>query len=277
MEEERLSPGLYVAATPIGHLGDVSRRLIATLAGVDEILCEDTRVSAKLLQAIGVKTRMRPYHDHNGAAARPGIIAALEDGAALALISDAGTPLISDPGMKLVRDARAAGVPVIPIPGPTAVTTALSISGAPTDRFSFLGFLPPKTAARRKALEEVRNRGETLVFYETAPRLAKSLEDIGAVFGANQPVQIARELTKRYEEMVDGSAAALAARYADAPPKGELVVILPPGTKPALSEDEVDRMMEEALKTHSLKDAAALVADTTGGRRRDLYQRWLTR
>lgn len=276
MDPRALAPGLYVAATPIGNLGDVSRRLAETLAGVDEVLCEDSRVSGRLLQALGIEARLRPYHDHNGAEVRPGILARLKDGARIALISDAGTPLISDPGYKLVAEARAQGTPIFTVPGPSAVIAALSIAGVPTDRFSFLGFAPPKQGARQSLLRDVLAREETLVFYETGPRLSKMLRDVTEVMG-ERPVLIARELTKLHEEVIGGSSQELAEQFEESPPKGEIVVILPPARAPQPTEEDVDRMMEDALLTLSLKDAAEAVAKKTGRRKRDLYQAWLGR
>lgn len=276
MTATSLAPGLYVAATPIGNLGDVSRRLADTLAGADEVLCEDSRVSGRLLSALGIEAKLKPYHDHNGAQVRPGILAALADGARIALISDAGTPLISDPGYKLVAEARAQGTAIFAVPGPCAAIAALSIAGAPTDRFSFLGFLPPKQGARQRALSEVKARAETLVFYETGPRLGKMLADVAEVMG-DRPVLIARELTKLHEETVAGTAAELAARYAEAPPKGEIVVVLPAQAPAAPDDADVDALMEEALTRLSLKDAAEEVAAMTGRRKRELYQAWLDR
>lgn len=270
-EPRPLGPGLYVAATPIGNLGDVSRRLEAVLAGVDVVLCEDTRVTGRLLSLLGISARMRNYHDHNGDAVRPGIIAELAAGGRFALVSDAGTPLISDPGFKLVRAARAAGVAVIAVPGPCAAIAALQIAGAPTDRFSFQGFLPPRGGPRQRRLASLIDRDETLVFYETGPRLGDMLADVAAVLG-DRPVMVARELTKLHEEMVEGAAAALAARFTEAPPRGEIVVILPavPPAAPTLADAAA--LMAEALTTMSLKDAAAAVAAQTGLSRRALYQ-----
>lgn len=276
MQTATLLPGLYVAATPIGNLGDISHRLRDILSSVDEVLCEDTRISGRLLQAMDIKARLRPYHDHNGAEVRPAILSALKDGARLALISDAGTPLISDPGYKLVAEARAQGTAVFAVPGPSAVIAALSIAGVPTDRFSFLGFLPPKEGPRQKTLSEIAGRSETLVFYETGPRLGRMLADVTKVMG-NRPALIARELTKLHEEVVDGSSEDLSQRYITTPPKGEIVVILPPHQPAAPSDEEVEAMMAEALQTRSLKDASELVASKTGRKKRELYQAWLHR
>lgn len=272
-----LSAGLHVAATPIGNLGDVSDRLRAALAAADYVLCEDTRVTGRLLMAMGIDASLQPYHDHNGEHVRPRLLADLEAGKTLVLVSDAGTPLIADPGYKLVREARERGIGVFAIPGPSALTAALSIAGVPTNAFTFLGFLPPKTHARRARWDSLAGRDETLVAYETGPRLAACLDDLATSWGGDTKVVIARELTKRHEEVVEGDAAALAERYTDAPPKGEIVLIVPPRPVPALTEDDIDALMREALKTHRLKDAAAEVAAKTGRKRRDLYQAWLTK
>lgn len=267
-----LAPGLYVAATPIGNLGDASRRLLDVLARTDGVLCEDSRVTSKLLSAFGIRARMTAYHDHNEDTLRPQVLARLAAGEALALVSDAGTPLVSDPGFKLVRDARAAGHAVHAVPGPSAPIAALMVSGAPTDRFSFHGFLP-KGAARRRALEELAGRPETLMVFETAPRLAGALVDIEDVLGP-RTVSVCRELTKRYEEVVTGEAGALAAAYEKEPTKGEIVLVIhPPGEAPPPDEAEVDAMLRDALTEHRVKDAAAAVADATGLPKRDLYAR----
>jgi 16S rRNA (cytidine1402-2'-O)-methyltransferase len=276
MHENALQAGLYVAATPIGNLGDVSARLKAVLAAADLVLCEDTRVAGKLLQALGIKRPLRPYHDHNGAQVRPGILDELATGKAYALISDAGTPLIADPGFKLVREARARGIAVFAVPGPCAAIAALSIAGVPSDRFSFQGFLPPRSGARQTRLAQLRDRDETLIFYETGPRLAAMLADIATVFGDAQVV-IGRELTKLHEEVVEGAATDLAARYAEATPRGEIVVIVSPAERAAADIGDADTLMREALATQSLKDAAAAVAARTGLKKRDLYQRWRER
>ena len=272
-DDEPLAPGLYVAATPIGNLGDASARLLSVLARADGVLCEDSRVTGKLLAAFGIRARMTAYHDHNEDALRPQVLGRLADGAALALVSDAGTPLVSDPGFKLVRDARAAGHAVHAVPGPSAPIAALMVSGAPTDRFAFHGFLPKAAKARRDALSALAGRKETLMVFETAPRLAASLADIAEAMGP-RTVSVCRELTKRYEEVVTGEAGALAERYAEAPTKGEIVVVIHPGTEaPPPSDAEVDAMLRDALATHRVKDAAAAVADATGLSKRELYAR----
>jgi len=213
--------GLYVVATPIGNLADMSQRAIAVLDAAEIVAVEDSRVTGKLLHHLGLKKKMRRYNDHSSTNDRDSLIAAARDGV-VALVSDAGTPLISDPGYKLVRAAREAGVPVYTIPGASAVIAALSISGLPTDRFLFSGFLPNKAKARADALLELAPIKATLVFYESGPRLAASLETISEIYG-DRDVAVARELTKKFEEVVTGTAAELAARYAVQDPKGEIV------------------------------------------------------
>jgi 16S rRNA (cytidine1402-2'-O)-methyltransferase len=215
-----LAPGLYIVATPIGNLGDLSPRAAAILSAVDMIAVEDSRVTAKLLQHIGIKRPMLPYHDHNADKVRPGLIERMAT-EAIALVSDAGTPLISDPGYKLVRDARAAGRHIVTIPGPSAVIAALTLSGLPTDRFFFAGFLPAKTKARRDNVAQLARLQATLVFYESGPRLAAMLADLAAELG-DRDAAVAREITKAYEECVTGNLEALSARYADAPPRVRL-------------------------------------------------------
>ncbi|MBB4657575.1 16S rRNA (cytidine(1402)-2'-O)-methyltransferase [Parvularcula dongshanensis] len=271
--DDPLAPGLYVAATPIGNLGDASARLLDVLRRADGVLCEDSRVTGKLLSAFGIENRLQPYHDHNGARVRPGVLDRLRSGAALVLVSDAGTPLVSDPGYKLVREVRAAGLRVHAVPGPSAPLAALMVSGAPSDRFSFHGFLPRTQKARRDLFTSLGGRDETLLFFETAPRLASALSDLADALGP-RTVSIARELTKRYEEVVEGEAAELAAAYEAAPPKGEIVLIVHPAEAAAPPDEEsVDRQLREALRTHRVKDAAAFVAEATGLPRRGLYAR----
>ncbi len=271
-----LAPGLYVAATPIGNLKDVTYRVVEALAGADKVLCEDTRQTAKLLVAYGVRAPMRPYHDHNADRVRPAIIAALKKGARFVLVSDAGTPLISDPGAKLVRDARAAGVAVVPLPGPSGFVAALSAAGMMTDRFMFAGFPPAKAEARRRYFAELAGVRATLVFYESPQRLGASLSAMAAAFGARRAV-IARELTKIYEEFVEGGLDALAARYLNEAPKGEIVVIVdPPAEDVAPSPEDIDAFLAAALKSQSLKEAAAAAADAFAMPRKEAYARALT-
>ncbi len=275
-EPAQPEPGLHVVSTPIGHLRDITLRALDTLAGVDEILAEDTRTARRLLTAHGIGGNVTPYHDHNGAARRPEIVDALKAGAAIALVSDAGTPLISDPGWKLVRDALDAGVKVIPCPGPSALLAGLVASGLPSDRFLFAGFPPTKSAARRRFFDTLAATPATLVFYEAAPRLAASLADMAASFGPRQAA-VARELTKLFEETRRGPLASLARDYAAGPqPKGELVVLVgPPPAAPAPTADELDAALRLALKTAALRDAAADVAARFDLPKRTVYQRAL--
>ncbi|MEQ1931786.1 MAG: 16S rRNA (cytidine(1402)-2'-O)-methyltransferase [Parvularculaceae bacterium] len=268
-----LDPGLYVAATPIGNLKDVTYRVIEALSACDTILCEDTRQTAKLCAAYGVKTERRAYHEHNAERTRPEIIARLKEGARICLVSDAGTPLISDPGYKLVREARDAGVSVFPLPGPCAAIAALSAAGAPTDRFLFAGFAPTG-AARLAFFRKFAAAPSCLVFYETGPRLAESLRDMEEAFGDRKAV-IARELTKIHEEFREGALSALADGYAIAQPRGEIVVIVFPPAAPAPTPAEIDAFLAAALPEMSVRDAAAAAADGFGVTRREAYERAL--
>jgi 16S rRNA (cytidine1402-2'-O)-methyltransferase len=274
-----LAPGtLVIVATPIGNLADLGARAAASLAAADLIACEDTRVTAKLLSAYGITTATNAYHDHNAARVRPGLIERLKAGQIVALVSDAGTPLVSDPGFKLVEAAIEAGLSVTAIPGPSAALTALVVSGLPCDRFLFAGFLPPKAAARRTAILELKPVKASLVFYESAGRLGGTLADLAAVLG-DRRVAVARELTKRYEEVRRGRLAALAAAIGAEPaPKGEIVIVVAPPDAEASSvadDDAVDRALGAALAEHSVSEAAALVAAETGLPRRTVYARAL--
>lgn len=268
-----LPPGLYIVATPIGNLGDLSPRAAHILTHADVIAVEDSRVTAKLLQHIGVKRPMTPYHDHNAEGVRPGLIARMAS-EAVALVSDAGTPLISDPGYKLVRDARAAGHAVVTVPGPCAAVAALTLAGLPTDRFLFLGFLPPKAGARATAIAEVAGVRATLILYESGPRLAVTLAALAEGLG-DREAGVAREITKRFEECVTGTLSDLAARYGEAPPRGEIVVIVaPPGEVVVeTSEDDIDAALVEAMTRLPASKAAGEVAKKLGLDRRDLYAR----
>lgn len=269
-----LEPGLYIVATPIGNLGDLSPRAATILREADVIAVEDSRVTAKLLQHIGVKRPMQPYHDHNADKVRPGLIERMGS-EAVALVSDAGTPLISDPGYKLVRDARAAGRNVVTIPGPSAVIAALTLAGLPTDRFLFVGFLPPKAKAKADQLSEFKALKATLVFYESGPRLADTLATLGEVLG-DRDAAVAREITKAYEECVTGTLSELSTRYEDSPPKGEIVIIVgPPGEPEAASGDEIEAALVEAMKSASPAKAAGEVARKLGADRKALYARAL--
>jgi 16S rRNA (cytidine1402-2'-O)-methyltransferase len=271
------APGLYLVATPIGNLRDVSLRALEVLAGADLIACEDTRVSRRLLDHYGIATPLTLYHEHNAAQARPRLLARLADGAAVALISDAGTPLISDPGYKLVRAARQAGHPVTAVPGTSATLAALTVSGLPTDRFFFEGFLPPKRAARQSRIDAIATVPATLVLFETGPRLADALADLAARLGARQ-ASVCRELTKLHEEVRSGDLPGLAAEYTSSPaPRGEIVVVVAPPDPAAqrLDEREIDALVAAALGRMSVKDAASEVAAATGHPRRAIYQRAL--
>jgi 16S rRNA (cytidine1402-2'-O)-methyltransferase len=272
-----LAPGLYVVATPIGNLSDVTLRGLSVLASADLVLCEDTRVTRKLLDHYGLRPSLLAYHEHNAAAVRPRVLARLDTGAAIALVSDAGTPLISDPGFKLVDAAIAAGHRVYPIPGASALLAALVAAGLPTDRFLFDGFLPPKAGQRKTRIAELARVPATLVLYESGPRLAASLSDLAAELGG-RPAAVCRELTKVFEEVRRGALDALAAHYAEAgPPKGEIVIVVGPpgGEAPAISPDTLDAKLSVALARRSLKDAVESVAAETGLKRRDVYQRAL--
>jgi 16S rRNA (cytidine1402-2'-O)-methyltransferase len=270
----RLAGGLYVVATPIGNLGDMTLRALETLAAADVIACEDTRVTRKLLDRYGITTALTAYHDHNATAARPKLLARLAAGDAVALVSDAGTPLVSDPGFKLVREARVAGHPVTTAPGASAVMAALSVAGLPTDRFFFEGFLPAKEAARRSRIAELARVPATLVLFETGPRLAASLADLAAGLGSREAA-VCRELTKMYEEVRRADLAALADDYAAAEPKGEIVIVIAPPAAEQVTNDDVDAMLRDALARVSLKDAVAEVAAASGVPRRTVYQRAL--
>jgi 16S rRNA (cytidine1402-2'-O)-methyltransferase len=264
--------GLYVVATPIGNLADMSQRAIAILEAADIVAVEDSRVTGKLLHHLGLKKKMRRYNDHSSEADRLGLVAAARDGV-VALVSDAGTPLISDPGYKLVRSAREAGVEVFAAPGPSAAIAALSICGLPTDRFLFAGFLPSKAKARADALAEVAGVRATLVFYESGPRLAATLKAIAEAYGVRE-VAVARELTKKFEEVVTGTAAELSARYAEHEPKGEIVLIVgPPSDDTAAEVGDVDAVLREALATMSAAKAAGAIAKRFGLERSDVYAR----
>ena len=272
----KLAPGLYLVATPIGNLKDITLRALETLVAADLVLCEDTRVSAKLLQAHGLSPRLKPYHEHNAARIRPEIIEAINRGEAVALISDAGTPLVSDPGYKLVRACHDEGLAVTSLPGASAALTALQLSGLPSDRFFFAGFLPPKRAARMTALQELAQVPGTLIFYESQNRLATALADMTDALG-DRPAAVLRELTKRFEEGRRGRLSELAAHYLDAgPPKGEIAVVVgPPEAGAAPGEDELDRLLTGALAEGSLRDAVDRIAAETGLPRKRVYARAL--
>ncbi|MCB9989644.1 MAG: 16S rRNA (cytidine(1402)-2'-O)-methyltransferase [Rhodospirillales bacterium] len=270
-----LSPGLYLIATPIGNLRDMSLRALDTLAAADAVLCEDSRMTGKLLQMFGLKKKMMVYNDHSDEAQRGGVIKMLAEGRALALVSDAGMPLISDPGYKLVRDCLDRGLSVTSVPGANAPLTALQLSGLPTDKFSFLGFMPAKTEGRKKMLTAWKNVPGTLVLFESGPRLAASLADMAAVLG-DRPAAVVRELTKMHEEVRRGALAALAAGYeAEDAPRGEIVVVIGEAAATDWDDAALDDELRAALATMRIKDAAAFVADKTGLQKTKLYDRAL--
>jgi 16S rRNA (cytidine1402-2'-O)-methyltransferase len=274
-EAQPVSAGLYLIATPIGNLGDITVRALATLAGVDMILCEDTRTSAKLLERYGIRAHLQPYHDHNGSKMRPGIIEALRSGKSIALISDAGTPLVNDPGFKLVQEAIAEGLKVEMLPGPSAPIMALALSGLPSDRFLFAGFLPPKQAARRTRLSELAEVPATLLFFETAPRIEAALADVAESL-PGRTVAVARELTKLYEEVLRGNPTDLIVQIQQRGGlKGEItLVISPPADDVAeLSPEELDAQLRDRIAQSGVSKAAAEVAKATGISKRQLYAR----
>jgi 16S rRNA (cytidine1402-2'-O)-methyltransferase len=274
LSDAPLAGGLYVVATPIGNLRDITLRALDVLAKADLVLAEDTRVTAKLLSAFGLAAKLERYDEHAAERTRPRALAALADGARVALVSDAGTPLVSDPGYRLVREAAEAGHPVIPIPGASALLAGLSAAGLPTDRVLFAGFPPPKGAARRTAFEEVAGVRATLVFFEGGSRLAASLADMAAVFGEREAV-VCRELTKLHETIVRGRLPALAADPQFAEPRGEIVVLVAPGREAPASAADADQALAEALARLKPAEAAAEVARALGLPRRDLYRRAL--
>lgn len=269
-------PGLYVVATPIGNLADITLRAIETLAAADVIACEDTRVTAKLLRAHGITTPTMSYHEHNAVRAGPGLLRRLADGQTIALVSDAGTPLISDPGFKLVREAATRGIHISAVPGASAPLMALVLSGLPSDRFFYAGFLPSRKVARRAELMQLATIEATLVLLESPRRLAASLDDMVEILG-RRGVCVARELTKIHEELHRGPLEDVAAHYRDAvTPKGEVVVVIGPPIKDAAAvSGDVDARLEMAIQTMSVRDAAAMVAEACGVPRRTVYARAL--
>lgn len=273
----KLAPGLYVTATPIGNLTDVTLRALSVLASADLVLCEDTRVTRRLLDRYGLRPQLLAYHEHNAASVRPRVLAKLAEDASVALVSDAGTPLVSDPGYKLVAAAIEAGHKIFPVPGPSAALAALVAAGLPTDRFFFEGFLPPKGGQRKTRIAELAAIPATLVLYETGPRLSASLKDLADGLGAREAA-VCRELTKAFEEVRRGTLDTLAAHYEKSgEPRGEIVIVVAPPneTDAALSADALDDQLNAALKSLSVKDAADTVAEATGMKRRAVYQRAL--
>ena len=272
----RLAPALYLVATPIGNLSDITLRALETLAAADVLACEDTRVTRVLLERYGIRRRMVAYHEHNEAESAPRLIAMVEEGRSVALASDAGTPLVSDPGFRLVQLAQEKGVRVVPIPGPSAMLAALTASGLPTDTFMFAGFLPAKAGQRRSRLEALASVPATLVFFESPRRLADTLKAMAETLGARQAI-VARELTKAFEEVRRGMLTELAAQYGEAgAPKGEVVIcVAPPGEPGPADADETDRLLLALSSEMPASKAAGEAARMTGGKKSELYQRLL--
>ena len=272
-DPEPLKPGLYIVATPIGNLGDITVRAADVLTRCDAIACEDTRVTRKLVRHLGLEKPLWRYDDHASAEDRARLLQAMGD-RAVALVSDAGTPLVSDPGYRLVREARAAGIAVTSLPGPSAPVVALTLAGLPNDRFLFAGFLPQKDKARGEQLEELVDLRATLIFFDTAPRLTKSLAAIGALLPGRE-IAVARELTKLHEECRTGTAEELIAHYEAHPAKGEIVLLVGPPPERTADAGHADALLLEALMTQKASQAAASVARATGLDRRALYARAL--
>lgn len=271
-----LDTALYLVATPIGNLADITLRALETLASADLVACEDTRVSRVLLERYGIRRRTTAYHEHNAAEAGPRLIAALERGQSVALISDAGTPLVSDPGYRLVGEAIERGIRVVPIPGPSAPLAALTASGLPSDTFLFAGFLPAKTGQRQTRLEELKAVPATLIFFESPRRLAETLGAMAEVLGGTRQAAIGRELTKTFEEMRLGTLAELAGHYAAADtPKGEIVICVGPPIAQAEGPADIDRLLLSLAAEMPTSKAASEAAKMTGGQKQALYRRLL--
>ena len=271
----RIAPGLHFVATPIGAARDITLRALDILAGADVLAAEDTRTLRHLLAIHGIAVAGRPliaYHDHNGAAVRPRLIEALRDGKSVAYASEAGTPLVADPGFQLSRAAIAEGLTVLAAPGPSAVLCALTVSGLPSDRFLFAGFLPNKSAARKTVLHELKDVQCSLIVYETARRIAASLMDMRDVLGGNRQAAICRELTKKYEEVSRGTLLELAEAFAGREVKGEIVVVIDRAGAAETGQETVEVALKQAMLTNSLKDAVALVAEGLRLPKRDVYQ-----
>jgi len=276
--QDRFTPGLYLVATPIGNAADITLRALALLDQADLIACEDTRTSGTLLRRYGIAAKLTPYHDHNAAEARPLLLRRLAEGAIVALISDAGTPLISDPGYKLVRDVVEAGLPVTALPGASSPLAALCLAGLPSDRFLFAGFPPAKAGAAETWLAELAQTEATLVLLESPQRLPDALARAAHILGGSREAAVARELTKKFEEVRRGSLDDLAAHYAEAgPPRGEVVLVIgpPPQGSVAAAAQDLDAMLRQALQHASVSQAAASVAAASGRRKRDVYARAL--
>jgi len=272
----KAAPGLYLVATPIGNLGDITLRALETLAGVDIVACEDTRITRRLIERFSIAATLKQYHEHNAEQARPKILEALARGSSIALVSDAGTPLISDPGFKLVREVSAAGFPVIALPGPSSVLAALSVAALPTDRFFFEGFLPSKQNARRTRIAELARIDATLVMFESGARVQDSLQDLASVMGGREAA-ICREMTKLHEEVRRAPVSELAAIADTLETRGEFVLVIAPPAADAglMSEDALDDLLRTALARGSVKDAVAHAVEVSGRPRREIYARAL--
>ena len=277
-EAEPLAPGLYVVATPIGNLGDITVRALATLAAAETVLCEDTRTSGKLMERFAIRTKLSPYHEHNAQKARPHILERLQQGATIALISDAGMPLVSDPGYRLVKEAVELGIPVTACPGPSAVLTGLALSGLPTDRFLFAGFVPQKQGERRRLFAEFEKLKATLIFFESPHRIVETLHDLATAL-PGRAVAVTRELTKLHEEVLRGQAQEIAAQLAArAAVKGEITLLVgPPTEDEPVSDADIDIAINHALSTMPASKAASEVAKRFNANRADIYQRILSR
>jgi len=272
----KAAPGLHLVATPIGNLGDITLRALQTLAGVDVIACEDTRITRRLTERYAITAQLKQYHEHNAEAARPRILEALGQGGSIALVSDAGTPLISDPGFKLVREVTAAGFNVISLPGPSSVLAALAVSALPTDRFFFEGFLPSRQMARRSRLTELAAIDATLVMFDSGNRVQDTLADLADIMG-NRDAAICRELTKMHEEVNRGAIADLAKEADGLETRGEFVLVIgpPAADAQAMTEDDLDALLRNSLQRDSVKDAVAHAVELSGRPRRAVYARAL--
>jgi 16S rRNA (cytidine1402-2'-O)-methyltransferase len=271
----KAAPGLYLVATPIGNLGDITLRALETLAGVDIVACEDTRITRRLMERFSISASLMQYHEHNATVARPKILEKLAQGASIALVSDAGTPLISDPGFKLVREVSAAGFNVIALPGPSSVLAALSVAALPTDRFFFEGFLPSKQTARRARLTELARIDATLVMFESGARVQDCLHDLASIMG-DRDAAICREMTKLHEEVRRATVSELAAVADDLETRGEFVLVIgPPAADAGMSEDALDDLLRTSLARGSVKDAVAHAVEVSGRPRREIYARAL--
>ena len=273
-----LTSGLYLVSTPLGNARDITLRALDVLGAADVLAAEDTRTLRRLMEIHGVPLngrRMLAYHDHSSPRDRGAVMAALKDGGSVAYASEAGTPLVADPGYQLVQDALTQDVPVIPVPGPSALAAAITVAGLPSDRFTFAGFPPSQKSARLRFLEDLKGQSGTLVLYESPKRLGATLEAAAQVLGSDRGAAVCRELTKKFEETRRGTLSVLAETYAGTPPKGEIVLVIGPGTHSA-SPEEIEAALRKAMQSQRLKDAASDVAEAYGVSKRDLYQMGLS-